>query len=109
MGDRQDVFFDVVEGAKEYQKQLKLAQPGEYKVIATASFQGKVVDTDEYSLAVEGTEQTDHTLTLLVFVSVAIVLGYLYYHGRHHVRKAEGYATGVIASNKVKLKRMTML
>jgi len=82
---RSDVFLELIEGQKEYSRQLKLAQLGEYKIIAKASFQGAVVDTDEYLLAVEGTdeEKANYMLILLAFVAAMIMLGYLYYHGRH--------------------------
>lgn len=74
---KSDVFFDLIEGQKEYNREFRLTQAGEYKITAVASSEGKVIDTDEYSLTVEGEKGFDYRLIMiivLVIIVIAIVL-----------------------------------
>ncbi len=72
---RSDVFIELIEGKKEYQRQLKLTQSGEYKIIAVASSEGKTIDTDSYMLTISGKPTFDYRLFLiLAFAFVVIVM-----------------------------------
>lgn len=72
---KEDVFTKLIDGKIEYQQKLKLVKPGEYKVLAVATSQGKIVDTDEYLLTVTGARQFNlgEIVMILGFLSLTLV------------------------------------
>ncbi len=72
---RSDVFIELIEGMKEYNRQLKLTQTGDYNIVATATSAGKIVDADEYLLTIAGEKQFDYRLlVIIVFVVITVLI-----------------------------------
>lgn len=49
-------------------------QPGEYKIIAVASSQGKIIDTDEYLLTVTGEKKFDYRLVMIIMFAFVVMV-----------------------------------
>jgi len=68
------VFIEIIEGKKEYNAQLELLKPGHYQIKATAKSAQGTIDEDIRYVTVEGEEQPDYGLTILVIIIVIVIL-----------------------------------
>ncbi len=79
--NKQDVFIEVVDGQKEYTRRLKLTQPGDYKIVVTASSSQGIVDVDEQLFFVEGEKNSNYWVILVVvpvFFATVITLAFTF-------------------------------